>query len=193
MRTRVTELCYIRRKPLRIVRTCANPWRIRGELAGNLPLTCRRIPCSARTFREPVANLRELARITCANLRESANASRSLRECVTCPKRRTPVCTNALRMDENPSRIRANRVENFRESVANLRISAQNHGKFDANTRRSGHRRCHASRRACGTHTPHTTQSTHFPGRVSGAARAALTLSPAVRGSSHTDRLEYSM
>eukprot|EP00966_Prymnesium_polylepis_P037724 875908-Prymnesium_polylepis.1 len=59
--------------------------------------------------------------------RESANASR------TCP--------NLSRMRRELSRIRCKSaqtetVENFRESGANLRISAQNHCEFGANARR---------------------------------------------------------
>eukprot|EP00966_Prymnesium_polylepis_P137760 3183805-Prymnesium_polylepis.1 len=51
--------------------------------------------------------------------------------------RRKPVQTQSITF-ANASRIRENRVENFLESVANLRISEQNHCKFGANARRCG-------------------------------------------------------
>jgi hypothetical protein len=77
---------------------------------------------SVGNFRESVANLREPQ--TCANLREYANPSR-IRELVANPR----ICRESVTNPANPLRTCANPVENFCESVANLRESAQPHAK----------------------------------------------------------------
>eukprot|EP00966_Prymnesium_polylepis_P256839 5932718-Prymnesium_polylepis.1 len=103
---RVTELCYIRRKP---VRTCANavanPSRtfLLSQIRRELVRLCEPVANPSRTRRELARTRRELER-TCANpqmRRESANASR------TCANLREP-CVNLPESVANASRTFAN-------------------------------------------------------------------------------------
>jgi hypothetical protein len=104
---------------------CANPSRIRVNLV--------------KDFRECVANVSVNPRIR----RESENLSRirepiaDLRKCVANPANPCELVRIRSRTFANPSRICANLVENFRESVGNPWISDANLRSLMQNPRMS--------------------------------------------------------